>query len=121
LGATAEHISTTERVAADAERESVKLKKLEYFQLQMTARDGNTFEARVIEVRNYGLLVELPEFLLTGLVHVSTLDDDFYVHDAARSRFIGRKTRQTFEAGQLIEVIVSRVDMFKQQVDFKAV
>jgi len=121
LAATAEHISTTERVAADAERESTKLKKLEFFQRQMELRDSNAFPAQILEVRNYGLLVELPEFLLSGLVHVSTMDDDFYVHDAARSRFIGRKTKRVFEAGQKIEVIVSRVDMFKQQVDFKAV
>lgn len=120
LSATAEHISTTERVAADAERESTKLKKLEFFQRQMAMRDGKAFEAQILEVRNYGLLVELPEFLLSGLVHVSTLDDDFYLHDAARSRFVGRKTKRVFEAGQKIEVIVARVDMFKQQVDFKA-
>lgn len=121
LTATAEHISTTERVAADAERESTKLKKLEFFQRQVEMRDSKAFEAQILEVRNYGLLVELPEFLLSGLVHVSTLDDDFYWHDAARSRFIGRKTKRVFEAGQKIEVIVARVDMFKQQVDFKAV
>lgn len=121
LGSTAQHISTTERVAADAERESTKLKKLEYFQIQMQARSGNSFEAQILEVRNYGLLVELPEFLLSGLVHVSSLDGDFYVHDVARARFVGRKTRRIFEAGQKIEVIVARVDMFKQQVDFKAV
>lgn len=121
LAATAEHISTTERVAADAERESTKLKKLEFFQRQMELRESNAFPAQILEVRNYGLLVELPEFLLSGLVHVSMMDDDFYVHDAARSRFIGRKTKRVFEAGQKIQVIVARVDMFKQQVDFKAV
>jgi ribonuclease R len=121
LAATAEHISTTERVAADAERESTKLKKLEFFQRQMELRESNAFAAQILEVRNYGLLVELPEFLLSGLVHVSTMDDDFYWHDAARSRFVGRKTKRVYEAGQKIEVVVSRVDMFKQQVDFKAV
>ena len=117
----AEHISTTERVATDAERESTRLKKLEYFQHQASSRDGRPFPALILEVRNYGLFVELPEFLLSGLVHVSTLDDDFYLHDAVRGRFVGRKTKRTFEAGQMIEVIVARVDMFKQQVDFKAV
>lgn len=121
LSSTAEHISTTERVAADAERESTKLKKLEFFQRQIETRDSKAFEAQILEVRNYGLLVELPEFLLSGLVHVSTLDDDFYWHDAAKSRFVGRKTRKMYEAGQKIQVIVARVDMFKQQVDFKAI
>jgi ribonuclease R len=119
LAATAEHISDTERIAADAERESTRLKKLEFFQRQIATREGKAFPARILEVRNYGLLVELPEFLLTGLVHVSALDDDFYLHDAARGRFVGRKTRRTYQAGQEIEVLVARVDMFKQQVDFK--
>jgi ribonuclease R len=119
LASTAEHISNTERVASDAERESTRLKKLEFFQRQIATRAGKAFPARILEVRNYGLLVELPEFLLTGLVHVSALDDDFYLHDAARGRFVGRKTRRTYQAGQEIEVIVARVDMLKQQVDFK--
>ena len=119
LASTAEHISGTERVAADAERESTRLKKLEFFQQQIAGRKGETFPARILEVRNYGLFVELPEFLLSGLVHVSALDDDFYMHDAARGRFVGRKTKRIYEAGQEISVIVVRVDMFKQQVDFK--
>ncbi len=83
LDAVAAHISATERVAADAERESVKLKKLEYFQnlLHEQARrqddEPTTFPAVIVDVRNYGLLVELPDFVLSGLVHVSELDDDF--------------------------------------------
>lgn len=121
LGTVAEMISATERVAADAERESVRLKKLEYFQRQAANRAGEAFRARILEVRNYGLFVELPEFLLSGLVHVSTLDDDFYLYESGRGRFVGRKTKRTYEAGQEIEVIVARVDMFKQQVDFKVV
>ncbi len=121
LTSTAEHISNTERIAAEAERESTKLKKLEFFQRQVSTRKGQSFEARVVDVRNFGLLVELPEFLLTGLIHVSTLDDDFYLYDTARSRFVGRKTKKTYAAGQTVQVIVARVDMFKQQVDFKIV
>lgn len=119
LAATAEYISGTERVAADAERESTRLKKLEFFQMQISSRKGESFPALILEVRNYGLFVELPEFLLSGLVHVSMLDDDFYTHDAAHGRFVGRKTRKVYEGGQTINVIVARVDMFKQQVDFK--
>ena len=82
-------------MAAEAERESVKLKKLEYFQnlLHERAGDGEegptTFPATVVDVRNYGLLVELPDIVLSGLVHVSTLDDDFYQFDPVRLRFTG--------------------------------
>ena len=121
LAAVADHISTTERTASDAERESVRLKKLEYFQLQVAKRTGQSFKATILDVKNYGMFVELPEFLLSGLVHVSSLDGDFYVLDTARGRLVGRKTKKVYQVGATVEVIVARVDMFKQQVDFKIV
>jgi ribonuclease R len=118
LTATAEHISITERVAAEAEMDSVKMKKLEFFQRQLEARDPQIFRAAVIDVRNYGLLVELPDVLLTGLVHVSSLKDDFYIFHPAQRRFIGRQSRRRFSVGDQLRVFVARVDVFKRQVDF---
>lgn len=121
LATLAEHISTTERVAADAEKESVKLKKLEFFQLQIADRSGAAFPAVISDVRNYGMFVDLPDMLLGGLVHVSSLDGDFFVFDPVRRRMVGRKSRKTYAAGDKVEVVVARVDTFKQQVDFKIV
>jgi ribonuclease R len=118
LGAVAEHISTTERTAADAEKESTKLKKMEFFQTQIRKGKPQAFPAIIVDVRSYGMLVELPDFLVTGLIRVSTLPGDFYQFDSARLRFIGRRTRKTFQIGQGIPVLVSRVDMQKQQIDF---
>lgn len=122
LATLCEHLSTTERTAADAEKESVRVKKLEYFAALAAAPEQGglvpSFEARVIEARNYGLLVELPESLMTGLVPVSTLKDDFYHFDATRSRLIGKHSGRVLRAGDLIRVQVSRVDAFKQQIDF---
>ena len=114
----AEHISITERVAAEAEMDSVKMKKLEFFQRQLDARDPQVFRATVIDVRNYGLLLELPDVLLTGLVHVSSLTDDFYVFHPAQRRFIGRQSKRRFSVGDQLRVFVARVDVFKRQVDF---
>jgi ribonuclease R len=120
LASVSEHLSTTERIAADAEKDSVKLKKLEYFQEQASSRRvGEAFPARIIEVRNYGLLIELPDFLMTGLIHVSSLEGDFYVLDAPRARLVGRRSRRIFQVGDDIQVHVARVDVFKQQVDFR--
>jgi ribonuclease R len=68
---SAEHISATERVAADAEKESVKLKKMEYLQGQLRSRAPQEFEAVIIDVKSFGLIVELPSVLLTGMIHVS--------------------------------------------------
>ncbi len=125
LTAVAAHISTTERVAAEAERESVKLKKLEYFQnlLMESAHDHDgeptTFPARIVDVRNYGLLVELPDLVLSGLIHVSELDDDFYNFDATRLRFLGKRNRRMYAIGDRLRVEVANVDIFKRQVDFR--
>ena len=116
-----EHISTTERSAADAEKESVRMKKLEYFSRLAATEDGvvPAFEARVVEARNYGLLVELPESLMTGLVPASSMGDDFYIFDATKSRLIGRNSRKVYKAGDELRVEVARVDTFKQQIDFR--
>src|SRR5438067_5447872 len=118
LSGIAEHISATERTAAEAEIDAVKMKKLEFFELQLQARDPQVFDAVVIDVRNYGLLLELPEILLTGLVHVSTLADDFYVFSPSQRRFVGRQRRRRFAVGDKLRVHVARVDQFKRQIDF---
>jgi ribonuclease R len=115
---TAEHISITERVAAEAEMDSVKMKKLEFFQRQLDAHDPQVFRATVLDVRNYGLLLELPDVLLTGLVHVSSLTDDFYVFNQAQRQLIGRQSRRRFSVGDQLRVFVARVDIFKREVDF---
>jgi ribonuclease R len=118
IASIAEHISETERVAAEAEMDGVKMKKLEFFQRQLDARDPQVFRATVLEVKNFGLVVELPDVLLTGLVHVSSLTDDFYAFDAAQRRLIGRQSRRRFSVGDQLQVYVARVDVFKRQVDF---
>jgi ribonuclease R len=118
IATIAEHISATERVAAEAEMDGVKMKKLEFFQRQLDARDPQVFRATVLEVKNFGLVVELPDVLLTGLVHVSSLTDDFYAFDAAQRRLIGRQSRRRFSVGDQLQVYVARVDVFKRQVDF---
>src|SRR5437867_8848395 len=114
----ANHISDTERNAAEAEIESVRLKKLQFFQKQLEQRNPQVFRAAIMDVRNYGLVVELPDALVTGVVHVSTLGDDFYIFDAAQRRLIGRRTRRRFSVGDEIRVFVARVDAFKRQIDF---
>jgi ribonuclease R len=114
----AQHISDTERNAADAEIESVRLKKLQFFQEQLDQRNPQVFRAAIMDVRNYGLVVELPDALVTGVVHVSTLEDDFYRFDAAQRRLIGRRTNRRYKVGDEVRVFVARVDTFKQQIDF---
>jgi ribonuclease R len=114
----ANHISETERNAAEAEIESVRLKKLQFFEQQLKERNPQVFRAAVMDVRNYGLVVELPDALVTGVVHVSTLSDDFYRFDAVQRRLVGRRTNRRYSVGDEIRVFVARVDTFKRQIDF---
>ena len=114
----AQHISETERNSADAERDSVQLKKMEYFLGQLRDRKPEVFSSVVIDVRSYGLLIELPAINVTGLIHVSDLPDDFYHFDSTRLTFTGRRTQRVFKVGEIISVTVSRVDPRKGQIDF---
>src|SRR6059058_646943 len=118
IASIAEHISTTERNAADAEIDAAQMKKLEFFQRQLDERNPQIFRAAIVDVRNYGLMVELPDALITGLVHVSSLTDDFYLFEPARRQLIGRRSRKRYSVGDELSVFVSRVDVFKRQVDF---
>jgi ribonuclease R len=118
IASIAEHISITERNAADAEIDAAQMKKLEFFQRQLDQRDPQVFRAAIVDVRNYGLMVELPDALITGLIHVSSLTDDFYLFEPARRQLIGRRSRKRFSVGDKVSVFVARVDVFKRQVDF---
>jgi ribonuclease R len=121
LTRAAEHISQTERVAAEAEEESVELKKLEYFQQQLERGKLAVMDAVVCTVRNFGIFVELPESLVQGLVHVSTLEDDFYQYDERLERLVGRRTKRVIQIGDKVRVQVARVDVLKRQIDFRVV
>src|SRR5438094_6942491 len=99
IASIAEHISTTERNAADAEIDAAQMKKLEFFQRQLDQRNPQIFRAAIVDVRNYGLMVELPDALITGLIHVSSLTDDFYLFEPARRQLIGRRSRKRFQVG----------------------
>ncbi len=118
LGAIAAHMSKTERTSADAEKDSVMLKKMEYFQNQLTSRKPDPWLAMVVDVRSYGLVVELPDALVSGLIHVSALPEDFYTFDSVRLAFVGRRTGKRFQIGDALQVIVCRVDAYKRQIDF---
>jgi ribonuclease R len=121
LGEITEHISTTERTSSDAERDSTLLKKMEFFLRQLESRRPDEFRAIVVDVRSYGLVVELPDCLVTGLIHVSALPDDFYSFDSVRLAFVGRRSSRRYSIGAELKVIIARVDAYKRQLDFAPV
>lgn len=111
-------LSATERTSAEAEIESVRLKTLEFFAIQLKKSETGIFEARITEVMQYGFFVELIEFAVSGLVHLSFVKDDFYFFDEYRQTLKGKRKGHIFQPGQMLKVKVSNIDMFKKQIDF---
>ncbi len=118
LAAMAEHVSITEQNSTEAERESVKIKLLEFFEREATKKDKTSFEAVITDVRNHGLFVELTESMAYGMIHVSSLRDDLYVYNGERGELSGRRRKRRFRVGDKILVQAYRVDRFKRQIDF---
>ena len=121
LESLGEHISVTERNSVDAERESVKTKLLEFYDRELQKEQKQHFKAIITDVKNHGLYVELADTLAYGMVHISTLDDDFYHPNAEGTALIGRRKKRIYALGQYIMVEVERVDRFKRQIDFRVV
>jgi ribonuclease R len=121
LKETAEHISVTERNSADAERDSKDVKLFAFLKAQLASGRPEQYSALVTDVRNFGFFVDVSGLAMSGLVPLSTIEDDFYVFDAARNNLVGRRTRRTIRLGDQLTVQVAKVDSFKKQVDFRLV
>jgi len=119
LKLTAEHISTTERNSADAERDSKDVKRFAFLKAQLNSGQPEQYPALVTDVRNFGFFVDVPGLAMTGVVPLSTVEDDFYVFDGARNLLVGRRTRRIIRLGDSVVVQVAKVDTFKKQVDFR--
>jgi ribonuclease R len=119
LKEVADHISTTERNSADAERDSREVKLYAHLTAQLKSGKRTSYPALVTDVRNFGFNVEVPTLGLSGLVHLSSMQDDFFVLDPVQSRLVGRSTRRVIKLGDNLTVQVCRVDPFKKQVDFQ--
>ena len=113
-----EYLSTTERNAADAEMESVKLKKLEFFALQVSSQKKQTYKALILEVRSGGLFVEIPDFVVSGFVPLSEMQGDVYYFSGTRLVLEGQKSKVTLRAGMTIGVQVAKVDIMTRKIDF---
>ncbi|HEY5042926.1 MAG TPA: ribonuclease R [Verrucomicrobiae bacterium] len=114
----AEHISVTERNSADAERDSKDVKLFAFLKAQLESGEPVKYPALVTDVRNFGFFVDVTGLAMSGLVPLSTIEDDFYVFDESRRNLVGRRTRRTIRLGDRLTVQVAKVDTFKKQVDF---
>ena len=106
-------LNDREKVAEDAEKDLQGLKKAE----QMKERTGKVFEGLIVGVQSYGFFVEIEDLLVEGLVHVSSLKDDWYEYRARESCLRGRKFGTQYRLGDRVEVEVKSVDYYRQQID----
>ena len=116
LPEVAKHSSEMERRADEAERETDKLKKVEY----MEERIGQVFEGVISGVTEWGFYVELPN-TIEGLVHVTTLTDDYYHYQEATYEMVGEATNRRYKLGQKVKVMVMSTDRLLRTIDFRVV
>lgn len=116
VGQAAKQSSEMERKAQDAEREVDDLKKAEYMQ----DRIGEEFEGVISSVTSFGVFVELPS-TIEGLVHITDLDDDYYIFEEDHLRLIGEKTKKIYKLGDKVLVECVHVDMPNKEIFFKII
>jgi ribonuclease R len=109
----ARHTSERERRADDAERELVQWKKVRF----MADKVGDEFEGYITGVASFGLFVQLVDHFVEGLVHVSSMADDYYRFQEGTHALRGENTRKTYRLGDRVEVQVVRVDEEKRQIE----
>ena len=114
LPAIAEEASRRERVAVDAEREILQLKRVQFMQDKV----GQEYSGVVSGVTRFGFFVELHEVFVEGLVHLSTLGDDRYELHEAHHLLRGRRSHRTFRVGDAVCVVVAGVSVPRRQIDF---
>lgn len=111
------HCSHTERRADEATRDVVSWLKCEYMQDKL----GQAFWGRISSVTGFGLFVVLDEIDIEGLVHVTTLDSDYYAFDAVKHRMVGERSGKVYRLGDRLKVLVARVDLDDRKIDFSPV
>ena len=115
----AEHLSLTEINSTDAERESVKIKLLEFFERELVKKKRTAFAAIITDVRRHGFFIELVESMTFGFVSADTLSDDAYMLSAEGNALVGRRKRRVYELNGRLDVVVDKVDRFKRIIDFR--
>ena len=113
LPQVAKHSSEMERRADEAERETEKLKKVQY----MEDKIGQIFDGVISGITAWGIYVELPD-TVEGMIHVSRLAGDYYYYSEESYEMIGRDTGRCFKLGQRIRIMVDGVDYLQKSIDF---
>ncbi|MBY0111102.1 ribonuclease R [Patescibacteria group bacterium] len=111
------HSSEREVSAAEAERDSVKMKQVEF----LAGRIGEEFEGVISGVTDRGLYVELNETRADGMVRVSAIGNDYYIYDEKRYRLVGERTKKEYALGDPIKVKLIAARVMERELDFELV
>ena len=117
LATIAQQCSESERRAAEAERELIEWKKVRF----MRDRIGDEFSAIVLSATRYGLFVELDDLFVEGLVPIDTLRNDRYTYRENTRQIQGEHTGHSYAAGARVQVILDRIDIFENKLQFSLV
>lgn len=112
-----EHSSEMEQIAANAERDSIKYKMVEF----MGEHLGEVFDAHISGIQNYGIYCEIDENHCEGLVPIRDLDDDYYDFDEKNYLLVGRRHHHKYQLGDAIRIKVAQANLEKRQLDFTIV
>jgi ribonuclease R len=115
----AEHLSITEVNSSDAERESVKIKLLEFFERELAKKKKTAFAAIVTDVRRHGFFIELVESMTFGFVSMDALGGDYFQLNQEGNALVGKRKHQRYELNGRLDVVVDKVDRFKRIIDFR--
>lgn len=113
LATAADHCSLQEQVAVAAERDTNDLKKVQYMEPYV----GEVFDGKISSITSFGMFVELDNGI-DGLVHIATMDDDYYFFDEEHFLLVGRRTGRTYHLGEAVKVTLIKADKDKKQIDF---
>jgi ribonuclease R len=114
LPENAVHCSQRERSAMEAERDVVAMLKVRF----MEDKVGESYDGTITGVTNFGLFVQLRDLFIEGMVHVSTLTDDYYHYIENRHCLRGERRKRVFRIGDNLRVRVDRVDRTRKRIDF---
>ena len=110
-----DHSSQTERRADDATRDAIAWLKCEF----MEDKIGKRFAGIISGVTNFGVFIELKDIFVEGLIHVTSLKNDYYNFDAPQHRLVGKRSGVVYRLGDSIKVKVARVNLDDRQIDFE--
>lgn len=115
LSAIALQSSLRERISEKAERDIISIKRTQF----MASKLGEEYTGLICGINPFGLIIELEEFYIEGLIHVNNMRDDYYTYDERRQEMVGKRTKQIYKIGEKLKVQVERVDEDRRIIDFK--